>query len=860
MGPGVRESLNMKCVAYIGLGAVLGLCGQGVGGVVACDPVAATIEPPTEAAGKFGFCMVSRDGVAAIRNEVSNDLEDPQEAIVLVSGQSPAIDQVLLFDVDEEDDFGPSMGQSVALGDGWLAAGSFGNRVMTFAQVGGVWVQANILERPTAAEGDEYFGYTVAGSGSHLAVGDIQPNWYTPGSRVFTYEWVDGTWQHTQVLEDADASFFGACIVVEDDWMLVAVPDAQNAWGDTGTGEVRVYRHDGAAWNTTQTLFPVHFDPAVHDGGFGSHMAISGDVLAVTARDVSGSTPGERPQVYVYRRSGQNWQLLGAVESPTGVDASGFGISVAVAGNLVAVGGWSDETDEGLVHFYDAAGTAAPTLIETIMTDVDADHLYALSMAFMPDGLLVGRPWAGDFFNGLIDVMHLPSGDVELDCDGNGVCDINDLLSGTGIDCDGNGVLDECDIAAGLHVDVDDDGVPDVCEPDCDGDGWPDDHEILVGWALDCNANGVPDSCDIAGGHSPDGNGDGVPDECDLSFVILVASDGSGLFSAVQPALDWAPPGATVTVMPGTYDGPIVFPAHPIRLVSAAGPSETVLAGGSMPAVPVISIVGGVDSTTVLDGFTVAGGGSTSGGLRITGSSPRIWNCTFRDHFNWAAGGGVRVTNGAPLLEECRFINNATDEFGGGASVIDVHDSGEPCRFVNCVFVSNRAMQDEEGSFPHLARGGGLGCRSALFEISGCRFEFNEANYGGGLSGYHTAVGASLLDSSFVFNRGWYATSSGAVQLGHENPTDVGGCYLCGNLNGDIGGNWTDLGGNVFTNECECPDTNGDGVIDANDILLAISQWGPCPGGDCEADVDGDGVVGVNDLLGIINGWGPCEL
>ncbi|MDP6479536.1 MAG: GC-type dockerin domain-anchored protein, partial [Phycisphaerales bacterium] len=59
---------------------------------------------------------------------------------------------------------------------------------------------------------------------------------------------------------------------------------------------------------------------------------------------------------------------------------------------------------------------------------------------------------------------------------------------------------------------------------------------------------------------------------------------------------------------------------------------------------------------------------------------------------------------------------------------------------------------------------------------------------------------------------------------------------------------------------CEPPDVpgdaNGDGVVNADDILAVISAWGPCPPGDCPADVNGDGVVNTDDLLAVIANWG----
>ena len=49
-------------------------------------------------------------------------------------------------------------------------------------------------------------------------------------------------------------------------------------------------------------------------------------------------------------------------------------------------------------------------------------------------------------------------------------------------------------------------------------------------------------------------------------------------------------------------------------------------------------------------------------------------------------------------------------------------------------------------------------------------------------------------------------------------------------------------------------DLNGDGVVDVNDLLIMLSQWGQCAG--CSGDLDGDGWVTVDDLLTLLSHLG----
>jgi hypothetical protein len=49
----------------------------------------------------------------------------------------------------------------------------------------------------------------------------------------------------------------------------------------------------------------------------------------------------------------------------------------------------------------------------------------------------------------------------------------------------------------------------------------------------------------------------------------------------------------------------------------------------------------------------------------------------------------------------------------------------------------------------------------------------------------------------------------------------------------------------------------GNGVVNIDDLLLVISNWGQGPGN--PADVNGNGTVNIDDLLAVISAWGPCK-
>ena len=51
-------------------------------------------------------------------------------------------------------------------------------------------------------------------------------------------------------------------------------------------------------------------------------------------------------------------------------------------------------------------------------------------------------------------------------------------------------------------------------------------------------------------------------------------------------------------------------------------------------------------------------------------------------------------------------------------------------------------------------------------------------------------------------------------------------------------------------------DLNGDGGVDADDLLAIFAGWGNCE--ECAADLDGDGLVDAADLIALLGAWGDC--
>ncbi|MEZ5066756.1 MAG: NosD domain-containing protein [bacterium] len=111
---------------------------------------------------------------------------------------------------------------------------------------------------------------------------------------------------------------------------------------------------------------------------------------------------------------------------------------------------------------------------------------------------------------------------------------------------------------------------------------------------------------------------------------------------AIQDALDSAAYGDTVLVAPGTYDRLVLRSG--ITLMSEKGPEDTILRNGRFWVVK----AEGVDSTAVIEGFTLDGIKASEGVAYLEESSLTIRHCVIKN--GWS---GVRALYSKPRIENC---------------------------------------------------------------------------------------------------------------------------------------------------------------------------------------------------------------
>ena len=187
----------------------------------------------------------------------------------------------------------------------------------------------------------------------------------------------------------------------------------------------------------------------------------------------------------------------------------------------------------------------------------------------------------------------------------------------------------------------------------------------------------------------------------------------------------------------------------------------------------------GLDSSAILDGFTITGGNAdgddwaqqnAGGGMFNYASSPSLLNCTFSGNSAAGAGGGMDNTGGSsPTLTNCTFSRNTAGDEGGG-----MHNDSSSPTLIGGAFLENTADA-----------GGGIYNGASSPTLTSVTFAGNSANSGGGM---HSDGSSPVLVNSTFWGNSAVGHGGGMRNKGASTPI-LTNCTFHGNraINGTGG-------------------------------------------------------------------------
>jgi hypothetical protein len=262
-----------------------------------------------------------------------------------------------------------------------------------FLRSGVTWALQQKLTAPGGLASD-FFGISVAVSGDTALVGayqhDIAANGDAGSAYVFLRSGV--TWAQQQKLTAADGATndrFGVSVAVSGDTAVVGAYHDDTPAADAGSAYV--FLRSGVTWAQQPKL--TASDGAAGDR-FGTSVAVSGDTAVVGA--VGDNTPAgaDAGSAYVFLRSGVTWAQQQKLTASDGAASAFFGSSVAVSGDTVVVGAYSDDTpagvDAGSAYVFLRSGVTWALPQKLIAPDGAATELFGSSVAVSGDTVVVG--------------------------------------------------------------------------------------------------------------------------------------------------------------------------------------------------------------------------------------------------------------------------------------------------------------------------------------------------------------------------------------------------------------------------------------------------------------------------------------
>lgn len=231
------------------------------------------------------------------------------------------------------------------------------------------------------AQMDDEFGYSVSVSGSTVvvgAVGEASDSDVVNGNQadnaafhagvVYVFVRRGVQWEQQAYLKASNSDAgdnFGRVVDISGDTIVVASRDeASNATGINGNasdnsalaaGAVYVFVRTGSVW--TQQAYLKASNAEAGDQ-FGRSVSIDGDTIVVGARNEDSSAMGvngsqisntatDAGAAYVFTRSGVVWTQQAYLKASNTEPGDGFGGSVAVSGDSIAIGA-SEEDSNGV--------------------------------------------------------------------------------------------------------------------------------------------------------------------------------------------------------------------------------------------------------------------------------------------------------------------------------------------------------------------------------------------------------------------------------------------------------------------------------------------------------------------------------
>ncbi len=428
-----------------------------------------TVNGTPAASGVLSDAIALAEGSNPIAVVVTTAAGDTQTYTVNITRESVAVfaqqAYIKASNTNQDDVFGASValsGDTLAVGTGFedsAATGIGGNQldnsatesgaVYVFTRTAGVWSQQAYIKASNTNQ-DDLFGNAVALSGDTLVVGAASEDSAATGvngsqldnsvpssGAVYVFKRNATTWTQQAYIKASNTNQgdqFGVSVAIAGDTLAVGasgersgatgVNGDQLSNGVSGAGAVYVFTRSGTIW--TQQAYVKASNTQLEDF-FGASVALSGDTLAVGATfedsvatgingNQSDNSVASAGAVYVFTRSGTTWSQQAYVKASNTNLADGFGASVTLSGDTLAIGAQFEDSaatgvngdqldntalSSGAVYVFTRNGTVWTQQAYIKASNTDQSDEFGKTVALSGDLLAVGASFEDSLGTGI---------------------------------------------------------------------------------------------------------------------------------------------------------------------------------------------------------------------------------------------------------------------------------------------------------------------------------------------------------------------------------------------------------------------------------------------------------------------------
>ncbi len=254
-----------------------------------------------------------------------------------------------------------------------------------FTRTGATWSQQQKLLPADLAAFDQ-FGSSVAVDGNTVLIGaDMDDSGFGENAgSAYVFTRTGGVWSQQQKLlpqTGKSVDFFGTAVALAGDVAVIGAPGVELA-SLYASGAGYVFERTGGSWTETATLSP----PAPTPGArYGIAVAVSAGVAALGPGGDYPETP-----VYLFRAGGGAWGIEAALPSG-GQTQQSFGTAVALSGGTLLAGApLVDNTGAAFVFTFTAGAWAQQARLDN--TGTTRGDGFGSTVAVDGDTMAVGGP------------------------------------------------------------------------------------------------------------------------------------------------------------------------------------------------------------------------------------------------------------------------------------------------------------------------------------------------------------------------------------------------------------------------------------------------------------------------------------